>query len=126
MDLAVIEQKLTAKSLNELARRLGADDSGVVAVDDPMLAEDRPFILRAFPAARTLLVLLGRMHREPVRSPSRSIANLEFHSAGHAIDDTARAGLESMGHDVKQGGAFGGYQGGHHPRWPSPPPHAKS
>lgn len=91
MELAVFGQKLTGKSLNELARSLGADDSGVVSIDDPMLAEDRSYILRAFPAARTLLVLLGRMHREPVRSPSRSVANLEFHSAGHAIDDTARA-----------------------------------
>ncbi|PZF75930.1 4Fe-4S ferredoxin [Aestuariivirga litoralis] len=91
MDMAVIEQKLTAQSLNDLARSLGADDSGVVSIDDPLLEEDRPFILRAFPAARTLIVLLGRMHREPVRSPARSVANLEFHSAGHAIDETARA-----------------------------------
>lgn len=91
MDLQVVERTLTAQSLNDLARSLGADDSGVVSFDDPLLAEDRPFILRAFPAARTLLVLLGRMHREPVRSPARSVANLEFHSAGHAIDETARA-----------------------------------
>lgn len=91
MEMQVIEQTLTALSLNELARHHGADDSGVVSIDDPLLAEDRPYILRAFPAARTLLVLLGRMNREPVRSPARSVANLEFHSAGHAIDDTARA-----------------------------------
>jgi hypothetical protein len=96
MDLAVTEQKLTAQSLNELARSLGADDSGVISIDDPLLAEDRPFILRAFPAARTLLVLLGRMNREPVRSPARSVANLEFHSAGHAIDETARAVVRQL------------------------------
>jgi len=91
MDAQVQDDVLTAAGLNALARRLGADDSGVVSVDDPLLAEDRPHILRAFPAAKTLLVLLGRMHREPVRSPARSVANLEFHTAGHAIDDTARA-----------------------------------
>ena len=91
MDAQVQDDMLTAAGLNALARRLGADDSGVVSVDDPLLAEDRPHILRAFPAAKTLLVLLGRMHREPVRSPARSVANLEFHTAGHAIDDTARA-----------------------------------
>lgn len=91
MDLETLEERLTARWLNELARSLGADDSGVVSIDDPLLEEDRPFILRAFPAARTLLVLLGRMHREPVRSPARSVANLEFHTAGHNIDDTARA-----------------------------------
>lgn len=91
MDGGTAGTKLTAEDLNALARSLGADDSGVVSIDDPLLAEDRPYILRAFPAARTLLVLLGRMHREPVRSPARSVANLEFHSAGHAIDETARA-----------------------------------
>lgn len=91
MDARVQDDALTAEGLNALARRLGADDSGVVSVDDPLLAEDRPYILRAFPAAKTLLVLLGRMNREPVRSPARSVANLEFHTAGHAVDDTARA-----------------------------------
>ena len=30
------------------------------------------------------------MHREPVRSPARWIANLEFHHAGDALDETAR------------------------------------
>jgi Fe-S-cluster-containing hydrogenase component 2 len=49
------------------------------------------YILHAYPAARTLLVLLGRMHRQPLRSPARSVANLEFHTAGHEIDETARA-----------------------------------
>jgi ferredoxin len=90
MDRTVTDAGLTAAEMNALARQFGADDSGVVSIDDPLLAEDRPYILRAFPAARTLLVLLGRMNREPVRSPARSVANLEFHTAGHAIDDTAR------------------------------------
>lgn len=96
MDARVQDDVLTAEGLNALARRLGADDSGVVSVNDPLLAEDRPYILRAFPAAKTLLVLLGRMHREPVRSPARSVANLEFHTAGHAIDDTARAVVRDL------------------------------
>lgn len=41
-------------------------------------------------AARTLLSLVGRMHREPIRSPARSVANLEFHAVGHELDDIAR------------------------------------
>lgn len=31
------------------------------------------------------------MHREPVRSPARSVANKEFHASGHGVDETARA-----------------------------------
>jgi len=81
---------LSASTLIELARASGADDAGVAFLDDPALAEERPHILRAFPKAKALLSLVGRMHREPVRSPARSIANLEFHHAGDALDDTAR------------------------------------
>lgn len=31
------------------------------------------------------------MHRGPVRSPDRSVANNEFHNSGHAVEDVARA-----------------------------------
>jgi epoxyqueuosine reductase QueG len=82
---------LTSAALLQLARDSGADDCGLAHIDDPALAEERPYILRAFPATRTLLVIVKRMHREPVRSPARSIANLEFHSVGHEVDDIARA-----------------------------------
>ncbi len=83
--------RLKASDLLQLARDSGADDCGLARIDDPALAEERPHIARAFPAARTLLCLVKRMHREPVRSPARSVANLEFHSVGHEVDDIARA-----------------------------------
>ncbi len=81
---------LTAEMLLQIARECGADDCGLVPIDAPALAEERQHIARAFPATRTLLAIVGRMHREPVRSPARSVANLEFHRAGHDIDDVAR------------------------------------
>ncbi|MGJ4919001.1 SCP2 sterol-binding domain-containing protein [Bradyrhizobium sp. HKCCYLRH2060] len=82
--------RLSASELLDLARTCGADDCGLASIDDPGLAEDRPHILAAFPKTRTLLVLVGRMHREPVRSPARSVANLEFHRSGDHIDEVAR------------------------------------
>ncbi|GJD96220.1 Epoxyqueuosine reductase [Methylobacterium iners] len=60
-------------------------------IDDPALEGERPHVLRCFPATRTLLVIVKRMHRGPVRSPDRSVANHEFHSSGHAVDEVARA-----------------------------------
>ena len=81
---------MTARELLQIARDCGADDCGLVSIDEPSLAEERPHIDRAFPATRTLLAIVGRMHREPVRSPARSVANLEFHRAGHDIDAVAR------------------------------------
>lgn len=87
---------LDASELRDLALAHGAEDAGLVSIDDPAIAEDRPYILAAFPAARTLLVLVGRMNREPVRSPARSVANLEFHRAGHDVDETARAIVRAL------------------------------
>ena len=81
---------LGADELLELARACGADDCGLVSIDDPALAEERRHIARAFPSTRTLLALVLRMNREPVRSPARSVANLEFHRVGHETDDVAR------------------------------------
>jgi epoxyqueuosine reductase QueG len=91
---------LSAGELLALARECGADDCGLVSIDNEALAGERPHIARAFPAARTLLSIVGRMHREPVRSPARSIANLEFHREGHEIDAIAARivrRLEDMG-----------------------------
>ena len=81
---------LPSRALRDLALACGADDCWLVSVDDPLLAGEKPHIHRAFPAARTVLVLAGRMHREPVRSPARSVANMEFHTSGHDLDETAR------------------------------------
>ena len=81
---------ISAHELLNLARECGADDAGLVSIDNPAMDEERQHIMRAFPSTRTLLALVTRMHREAVRSPARSIANLEFHSAGHEVDEVAR------------------------------------
>jgi NAD-dependent dihydropyrimidine dehydrogenase PreA subunit len=86
----------SAEDLLALARTCGADDAGLVSIDDPAVAEERPYVLRAFPSTRTLLALVARMLREPVRSPARSVANLEFHSAGHEVDEIARRIVRSL------------------------------
>ena len=81
---------LRSDELLALARACGADDCGLVPIEDPALRGEVPHIAKAFPGTRTLLALVGRMHREPVRSPARSVANLEFHASGHELDAIAR------------------------------------
>jgi epoxyqueuosine reductase QueG len=80
---------LSASELLALSRDCGADDCGLISIDNAALAAERPHIARAFPDTRTLLSIVGRTHREPIRSPARSVANLEFHREGHVIDDIA-------------------------------------
>lgn len=78
----------------ELLRRwaldAGADDVGFVSIDDPALDDQREDILRVFPAARTLVPYVVRMNRTPIRSPARSVANLEFHHVGDAVNEVGR------------------------------------
>ncbi len=77
--------------LRRLCLDTGADDVGFVEVDRPELATDRPGILAAFPHTKSLISFVCRMNREPIRTPARSVANLEFHRTGDHVNEVARA-----------------------------------
>jgi epoxyqueuosine reductase QueG len=83
--------QIDAAELREIALAAGADDVGFVAIGDPAIDDQRADILAAFPFARTLVAFVIRMNRENIRSPARSLANLEFHHANDETDETARA-----------------------------------
>src|SRR5947207_13716147 len=91
---------LDAAWLRQLCLDCGADDAGLVEISRPALDDQRADILRAFPHAKTLLGFVCRMNREPIRSPARSVANLEFHDTGDHVNEVARkvvAALERQG-----------------------------
>ncbi len=91
---------LDAAWLRQLCLDCGADDAGLVEISRPVLDDQRADILRAFPPTRTLLGFVCRMNREPIRSPARSVANLEFHHSGDHVNEVARkvvAALERQG-----------------------------
>jgi Fe-S-cluster-containing hydrogenase component 2 len=92
--------RLEADWLRQLCRDAGADDVGLVEIGRAALDDQRDDILRFFPATKTLISFVCRMNREPVRSPARSMANLEFHHAGDRVNEVARhvvAALERQG-----------------------------
>jgi hypothetical protein len=78
-------QPLDASSLRQLALDCGADDAGLVEISRPALDDQRADILRVFPSTKTLLTFVCRMNQEPIRSPARSVANLEFHHTGDHV-----------------------------------------
>src|SRR5262245_17263421 len=91
---------LDAAWLRQLCLECGADDAGLVEISRPALDNQRDDILRYFPPAKTLLSFVCRMNQEPIRSPARSVANLEFHDTGHQVNEVARkvvAALEKQG-----------------------------
>ena len=94
---------LTSEALRKLCLDCldcGADDAGLVSIDRPELDDQRADIMSFAPWTKTLLAFVCRMNREPIRSPARSVANLEFHYTGDHVNDVARrvaAGLGQMG-----------------------------
>ena len=81
---------IDASWLRAACLEAGADDVGFVSLDRPEIAGDRADIVSAFPGARTLVSFVVGMNRAAIRSPARSIANLEFHHAGDEVNDIAR------------------------------------
>src|SRR6516165_7976869 len=73
--------------LRRLALDCGADDAGLVENARPGLDSQRDEIFRNYPWAKSLLSFVLRMAREPVRGAPRSVANLEFHRAGHEVNE---------------------------------------
>jgi ferredoxin-NADP reductase/ferredoxin len=82
---------LDAAYLRHLALDHGADDAGLVELSRPALVAQRAEILRNYPWTKSLLAFVVRMAREPVRGAPRSVANLEFHRAGHEVDEISAA-----------------------------------
>ena len=77
--------------LRRLAKECGADDVGLVELSRSGLDLQRDEILRNYPWTKSLLSLVVRMAREPVRGAPRSVANLEFHRAGKEVDEVCAA-----------------------------------
>jgi Fe-S-cluster-containing hydrogenase component 2 len=76
--------------LRELCLKAGADDVGFVSLDNALLDDQRAEILALFPPTVSLISLVGRMNREPIRAVKRSVANLEFHATGDELNLVAR------------------------------------
>ncbi len=91
---------LDAGWLRQLCLDCGADDAGLVEISRPALDGQREDIFRYFPHARTLVSFVCRMNREPIRSPARSVSNLEFHETNDHSNEVARkvvTALEARG-----------------------------
>jgi Fe-S-cluster-containing hydrogenase component 2 len=101
---------LDASWLRRVCLEAGADDVGFVEAARPTLAFEKADVLVAFPHTKALVSLVLRMNRENIRTPARSIANVEFHHTTDEINDVARkiiAVLERAGVRAINGGAAG-------------------
>jgi Fe-S-cluster-containing hydrogenase component 2 len=103
-------ETLDREWLRQVCLEAGADDVGFVDLARPEIADQRDDILAAFPKTKSLVSFVLRMNRENIRTPARSIANLEFH---HSTDEVNAVGrhivraLERAGVRAINGGAAG-------------------
>ena len=103
-------QVLDVAWLRQLCLEAGADDVGFVESDRPEIADQKPEIQSVFPRTKTLISFVCRMNRDNIRTPARSISNLEFHHTTDETNDVARqivSSLEKIGVGAINGGAAG-------------------
>src|SRR6266513_1846849 len=104
------DQVLDAAWLRQLCLDAGADDVGFVERDRPEIADQKADIENVFPRTRTLISVVCRMNRENIRTPARSISNLEFHHTTDETNEVARrivTALQEVGTSAINGGAVG-------------------
>lgn len=94
------EDKLDGAWLRRLALDCGADDVGLVEFDRPALENEREEIRSRYPWTKMLLSFVLKMSREPIRSPARSVSNIEMHGRVEEINHVSMkivAKLEGCG-----------------------------
>ncbi len=82
-------QEIDVERLRQICLDAGADDVGFVAIDRHEVDDQRAEIIGLYPWTKSLISIVCRMNREPIRSPARSVANLEFHHAGDHTNEVA-------------------------------------
>jgi NAD-dependent dihydropyrimidine dehydrogenase PreA subunit len=83
-------ERIDLATLRQWCLDAGADDVGFVALDRPAFADDIDDIRRALPSAKSLVAFVVRTNRDPIRSPARSVANLEFHQTADVVEEVGR------------------------------------
>lgn len=90
-DIRKSSPKLSSEALRQMCMDLGADDVGFVEIGRSELEDQRADILNIFPWTKTFISFVGRLNRENLRSPARSIASLELHQVEDRFNHAAQA-----------------------------------
>lgn len=89
-ELVSADGTLDYDALKHFVTSLGADDVGFVDIDRPSMVQEKRELEKVFPAAKSFISIVVRMNQEPIRSPARSLANLEFHHQGEEVNSITR------------------------------------
>ncbi|SFH57999.1 epoxyqueuosine reductase [Planctomicrobium piriforme] len=81
---------LDLAELRAIVLAAGADDVGFVEIDRAALESEKSPAEACLSGTRTLISFVVKMNRDPIRSPERSVSNLEFHHTGEQVNDVGR------------------------------------
>lgn len=80
-------ESIEASWLRAICLEAGADDVGFVEIGREALQDESQVIRGHFPRCRSLISIVCKMNRAPIRSSARSVANLEFHHVGDCVNE---------------------------------------
>ena len=86
----VPNEKLDADWLRSLSFSAGADDVGFVEVGRREIVNEREEVRSLLPKAKAIIAFACKINRDNIRTPSRSVANTEFHQSEDKLLMTAR------------------------------------
>lgn len=89
-------EPLDAAWLRQLLLDAGAEDVGFVQIERAELDDQRADIQKALPRTKTLISYILRLNKEPIRTPARSMANMEFHHVGDELNEIGRNIVRTM------------------------------
>lgn len=87
---AMVPSPLDNDQIRAVCLDAGADDVGFVSLDHPRLRGEGAHAVAAMPGARSLISLVVRVAPAAIRSPSRPLANDEFHHGTQRIAEISR------------------------------------
>ncbi|MGJ5039828.1 MULTISPECIES: 4Fe-4S binding protein [unclassified Bradyrhizobium] len=87
---------LSAELVKRIAISCGADDVGLVEIGRPAISPQVDYIRKVYGRTKSLMAIACHMNREPVRSPTRSVANEEFHGTYDHVNETSRAIVRAL------------------------------
>ena len=83
---ANVASKLSHSEIRRICFEFGADDIGFVEIGRPELDDQRDAVLKMFPWTKSLVSFVGRLNRENLRSPARSISSLELNKVSEKLE----------------------------------------
>ena len=96
MEILLAKQLEDAPPVSQFVPRVPPELDRLVAGLLHRIPSERPGALSLLPSGKTFISLVVRMNRDALRSPPRSVANLEFHSVKDETQEVARRLIERL------------------------------